>query len=378
MKILETMSARKWVGEAAHVCDVTEELRQRGHTVELVLRRDTAVTREATRRGILHHAMHMGSRFHPIHDVQDVLALRRLIRDFQPDVIHAHRGKDHWLVAAALWGLACRPPLFRSRHVVTPIHAHILNRWLLARATTRMICSSEAVLASVRASARFVVAPIVVPGGIMAERYPPVDANQARAFRESLGIAQDVPMLVCLARLAAVKGQEGILRAFVNVRARFPDAVLVMAYQRGEEFRQALECLAAELNLTPSVRWVSALEAIGPLLTAADISLIGSLGSEGWSRVAVESGFYGVPVVSTPVGSVPEIVQDGVTGYIAASMAPDDMAEAICTILAMPDRGKCLGAAGRARVLSHYTLAKTTDMLLQLFSQPEMVGPFEE
>src|SRR5262249_7200375 len=146
LKILITNSGRKWIGEAAHCLMLHEQLRAAGHRVWLAVRSGSELHRRAREGNLEHLALKFSSRFSPASDWRDVAALRDLIRREKIDLLHAHRGKDHWIGVAA--ARLCGIPVVRTRHVVTPVKAHIFNRWLYHRATAAVISVSSAAQAS--------------------------------------------------------------------------------------------------------------------------------------------------------------------------------------------------------------------------------------
>ena len=85
-----------------------------------------------------------------------------------------HRGKEHWLAAAANRLSATPRPLVRTRHIVQPVRPHALNRWLYGDATTSRVTVSEAIRRQYVAAE--LVAPervVALPGGVDAERFHP-------------------------------------------------------------------------------------------------------------------------------------------------------------------------------------------------------------
>src|SRR5438477_7915352 len=144
LRILQLNSARKYVGEAAHTLNLTEALRREGHAVWLGLRKNFETIERAQARGLEPIGFHMPHRWWPPQDLPDIHRIVRLIRDHRIELIHAHRGKDHWQAIFAVKLSRKRVPVVRTRHVVTPLSGNPANRWL-ARRTAAMVCVSKAV-----------------------------------------------------------------------------------------------------------------------------------------------------------------------------------------------------------------------------------------
>src|SRR6202795_1965785 len=80
---------------------------------------------------------------HPLADAADVRRLVRRLPD--TDVVHVHRGKEHWLAAVANRCAAARRPLWRTRHIVQAVRPHAQNRWLYGGATSLVVTVTEAI-----------------------------------------------------------------------------------------------------------------------------------------------------------------------------------------------------------------------------------------
>src|SRR5207247_10987971 len=121
----------------------------------------------------------------------DVSDLRRLVGWLgTTDVVHVHRGKEHWLAALANRLSRTPRPLVRTRHIVQPVRPHALNRWLYREATTLVVTVTEAIRRQYVAAGLVPPERVVsLPGGVDAERFRP--AADGGAARRALGVAAD-------------------------------------------------------------------------------------------------------------------------------------------------------------------------------------------
>ncbi|MGD0088361.1 MAG: glycosyltransferase family 4 protein [Planctomycetota bacterium] len=384
LRILQLNSARKYIGEAGHTLNLTEALRRRGHAVWLGLRAGYDTFRQAGRRGLEPVGFHMPHRWWPPQDLPDIRHIARLVRDNRIDVIHAHRGKDHWqaVLATRLYGLGV--PVVRTRHVVTPLSSHAANRWL-ARRTAALVAVSQAVLDDVRRAGAY--APerlLLIPAGIDLELFAPAGAEKQAAARErlltvaqasrlcvvaqasSLHVAQasslrtgGTPVLhaggtpalqiaVCVARFAVVKAHRVLLAAWCNVAAQLPGARLLLIGD-GQLMADCLELAKAE-GLEQSVFFLGRREDVPELLDAADVGVLSSVASEGFSRAVLEYMAKGLPVVATRVGAVPDLIEDGVHGLLVPPNDAGALAAALLRVLAEPLAQRLAwGRAARAK-----------------------------
>lgn len=370
LKILHLCSARQYVGEAAWVVDAVDYLIQRGHEAEIICRDGYSVADAAVRRKIPYTAATMDSRCTFYHDILDIRTIRRRIREFQPDLLHAHRGKDHWLAALALRGFSSSIPLIRTRHVVTSIKDHYANRWLFGKATQGLICVSQAVRAEVAKSESLLHSPIrTICGGVNPATHGEASPAEVESFCRRYHIPAGAPVISCLARLAPVKGQEYILRAIPAVLRHHPRAIFLFVFPRKSEYAEHLFRIARELGVTESVRWIGNLPGLAPFFAATDIGLLASVGSEGWSRATAEFLYNRIPVVASRVGCLSELIFDEVNGYLVEKRNADEMGLRINALLNHPERAESMGLEGEKMVREHFTFSHTVDKLERFYHE---------
>ena len=166
-----------------------------------------------------------------------------------------------------------------------------------------------------------------IPGGTDTDRFQPVMDKQA--VRQRLGLPLDRTLLLSIRRLAPRMGLDNLLRALPAVVARRPDALLLIG-GKGPE-RAPLERLIAELGLEAHVRLLGFIpdDALAAHYQAADLFVLPTLALEGFGLVTVEALACGLPVVGTPVGATPEILEGLDKRLVATGIAPDALAQAI-------------------------------------------------
>lgn len=360
-RILQLNSARKYIGEAAHTLNLTEALRRRGHTVWLGLRAGYDTFTQAGARHLEPIGFHMPHRWWPPQDLPDVRHIARLVRENKIDVIHAHRGKDHWqaVLASRLHRLGV--PVIRTRHVVTPLANHAVNRWL-ARRTAALVAVSRAVADDVRRSGVYEEARVAfIPGGVDLALFAPASAEKKAAARERLlaslaatgGEAVAWPLVACVARFAVVKAHRVLLAAWKQVAAALPSARLLLIGDG--QLMQESRALARAAGVEHSVFFLGRRSDVPELLDAVDVGCLSSVGSEGFSRAVLEYMAKGLPVVATRVGAVPDLIEDGVHGVLAAPALDSALAASLLRVLrASPEERAQWGRAGRAKAEREY------------------------
>jgi len=368
LRILQLNSARLFMGEAAHTLNLTEALRRAGHEVWLGLREGHLTWQVACERGLEPIGFHLPHRWWPPLDLPDQWKLARLVKQRGIQVIHVHRGKEHWqaLLVARLRRL--RVPVVRTRHVVAPPRPHAANRWL-ARRTAGLIAVSRAVEAAVRESGLFPAERLrYIPGGVDLERYARMGRREE--VRARLGLPPAAPVAICVARFARVKAHRVLIAAWAQVRRELPGAVLLLAGVG--PLREELEQQIRALGLSDSVRFLGGLrpEEVPAFLEAADAGALSSAGSEGFSRAVLEYLALGLPVVATRVGAVPDLVEDGVSGRIVPPEDAAALAAGLKEVLAAsPGQRAAWGAAGRRRAEARHGYAAWAAAHEQVFRE---------
>jgi glycosyltransferase involved in cell wall biosynthesis len=185
----------------------------------------------------------------------------------------------------------------------------------------------------------------VIPTGVPAERFPPVDAERRREARAALELTGDVPVVSCLGWLDAEKG----VHVAINAIASIPDVTLLVAGNGPE--RAALERLAA--GVAPGrVRFLGAVDGASTVMSASDVFVLPSM-SEGLPAVLIEAGLTGVPVVTSDVGAVREVIRDDETGVVVPPGDVPALADGVRRALA---DGDGLAGALQRHCLEHYEM----------------------
>jgi glycosyltransferase involved in cell wall biosynthesis len=180
--------------------------------------------------------------------------------------------------------------------------------------------------------------------------------KEARDPRCDLGIAPDAVVIVAAGSLIRRKGQDVLIRAFANLVAN-RDIHLLIAGEGPD--RPDYESLTAELNLGTRVHFLGHDQEISAVYRAADIVALASR-AEAFGLVLVEAGYFGLPAVTTRVGGIPEVVEDGVTGLL---VSPDDitgLASALARVIDDSSLRRRLGQAAKIRAERLFSVAQMT------------------
>jgi len=194
---------------------------------------------------------------------------------------------------------------------------------------------------------------VYIPNGVDTERFSPA-AEADQDLRAQHGIGPHDPLVLTVARLMPVKGIEYLIAAMSSVVKCQPRARLLLVGDG--PLRTGLVQQVAAAGLQESVVFAGERpnRTIPGYLRACDVAVLSSR-IETTSLFALEAMASGKPLIGTRVGGIPELIEDGRTGILVEPGRPDELAEAICDLLASPERRLAMGAAGRERVVAGFT-----------------------
>jgi glycosyltransferase involved in cell wall biosynthesis len=180
-------------------------------------------------------------------------------------------------------------------------------------------------------------------------------------LRARHGFAADAPVVVFFGTLLPSKGIEDLIEAFATVRARRPDARLLIAGHPSRLMEDGhLDALAEGLGIAEAVTVDAGYvpnEELGALMRLARVVVLPYRNATASGALQVAYA-YGRPVIATRVGGLPEVVEEGESGLVVAPRRPDELAEAILTLVDDPEAAERMGA--HALELSRTRFAWTT------------------
>ncbi len=367
MRVLQLVSCRGWSSDAYWAAGISAELERAGHDVTLVCKRGTEsrVIQRAREAGASRiETLGFAAGVKPAGDVSDLGRLVCWLR--RTDVIHVHRGKEHWLAALANRLSRTPRPLVRTRHIVQPIRPHALNRWLYREATSLVVTVTEAI------RRQYIAAELSPPervvtlsGGVDLLRFHP--SLDGAAARRSLATAPDVPLIGLVSGLRVMKGHQVAIAAAGHLASAGRRFQMLFVGQGALEsgIRRAIMSsgLASRITLMGFVPDLPA------AIAALDLALYPAIESDGMSRVLFEYLATGKPVVASRVGVVPEVLEDGKTALLVPAGDAGALARAIGRLLDDGALGSKLGAAGAELTRRRLSGAEVARELARLYSR---------
>ncbi len=377
IKIVRIIARLNVGGPAIHVILLTHGLNPNKFETVLV----SGV--EAPEEGDMHHLAdekgvkpviveNLGRELHPWRDINTLWQLYRLIRRERPDIVHTHTAKAGTVgrIAALLAGVPV---------IIHTFHGHVLHGYFGAlktaffRAVERVLAAYSGKVIAVSEQVRQDLLQygvgnedkvVKIPLGLELEafRHPASDARQR--LRSEWGLSDDAFAVGMVARLVPIKRHEDLFRAIPQVIEKHPYTYFIIVGDG--ELRPELEALANELNITHRLVFTGFRDDRADVYSAVDLVALTS-GNEGLPVAVIEGLSAGKPVVATRVGGVPELIEDGVTGFIAEPYDPESIAQGFLRALEDPAKTIEMGRQAQDDAIQKYSISRLVNDLEGLY-----------
>jgi glycosyltransferase involved in cell wall biosynthesis len=298
----------------------------------------------------------------PAADLADVRQLITRLRE--TDVVHVHRGKEHWLAAVANRLAATPRPLVRTRHIAQAVRPHAGNRWLYHHATSLVVTVTAAIRGQYAASGLLPSERIVtLSGGVDAETYRPRPASAE--VRARLGAGAGDLLVGVVGGLRVMKGHGVVVQAVARLKGRHPRLAFVGRGNSESAIRDAL----VHSGLEGQAAFDGFATDLPAVMASLDLALYVPLESDGMSRVLFEYMAAGQAVVASRVGVVPEILTDGEEATLVPAGDAGELAATLEGVLGDSALRARLGAAARGLVESRYSGARVAEALESIYAR---------
>jgi glycosyltransferase involved in cell wall biosynthesis len=318
MRIVEVLNTFEIGGAERMALNLGLALLDRGHEpCFYCIAGDGELSTEARQRGIVVKNFRKA----PGISLSTVVSMARALINDRPDVVHSHNPAAHYYAAVAAL-IARVPVVINTRH--SPISSRGSEyreryfKWLLPL-TDQVVFVSEQARSAIANDWKDPGAQskiCVIPNGIPVSNFR---SKQAHPGSRSPSITFGT-----VGRLAPVKGHDILLQAFSKVAEKAPMARLRIVGSGMRESALRQQCLLLALSDRVSIE--PATDDVARVLSEIDVFVISSL-SEGLPLVVLEAMAAGLPIVSTRVGGIPEVVPEGQVGWFCPPGDADALAD---------------------------------------------------
>ncbi len=304
----------------------------------------------------------------PFKDLRACWTLYRLIKQFQPTIVHTQTSKAGMIGRLAAY-LAGTPIIIHTAHAF-PFHVnlHPVMRWvyvLLERWAGRVSDLIMVDTASVRDEGvrarvmRDAARLAVVPMGIDLNKFSPTGREPA-TLRRTLGLEPHDLVVGTVARLVPDKGLECFLQMAALIHAARPNTRFLIVGDG--PLRDDLERQAIALNVRSTIVFTGHRADIPDLMAVLDVFVLPTL-REGFGVVFAEAMAMEKPTVGSRIGPVSEVVEEGVTGYLATPGNPQEFAQFVLQLLGDQSKRRRFGEAGRRRVEQLFSQSRMCELI---------------
>jgi glycosyltransferase involved in cell wall biosynthesis len=301
-------------------------------------------------------------------DPRPLREVYRYLRQNRIDVLHSHMfGSNVW--GTILGRLARVPVVIAQEHSWSyqgQLVRRLLDRHLIGRFASRFVAVTE------RDRRRMIeiegVRPektVVIPAALVRRNSARAGAG-GRDARAEFGIPPDAPVVGTVASMRPPKALHVLVDAYVELLKTMPEARLLMVGDGRS--REEVEAHARSRGLAQDrAIFTGERPDVARLIDAFDVSALSSV-SEGTPLFIFESMAQGRPVVSTRVGGVPEVIEDGRSGVLVPPEDPRALAGALEALLRDPARREAIAAGGRER-LREFTPERAAERFAALYQE---------
>jgi glycosyltransferase involved in cell wall biosynthesis len=296
--------------------------------------------------------------------------LDELVQRENVSLLHAHQHTAFFqsMLSRGLFGST--PVLFteHGRHFpdVPSFKRSIVNRLLLRKQDRIAGCGGSVQQALIDNEGLPQHRVELVYNGVDLDDLATAPPGARTAIRQEFGFADDDFVAVQVARLHELKDHQTALRA-INRDCKECPQIRFLVVGDGEE-RAAIEAAISGLNLHNNVVLAGSRDDVSSLLAASDAFLLTSI-SEGTPLTVIQAMAAELPVVSTSVGGLPEMIEDGVSGYLCLAGDDEVLARRLVSLATNSDDCSAIGLAGNVIAHNRFSVDKMLNNYSTMYTE---------
>ncbi|HSX04300.1 MAG TPA: glycosyltransferase family 4 protein [Rhabdochlamydiaceae bacterium] len=358
MKILHTESSNGFGGQEIRILKEAEGMRRNGHEIIMAVAKGGGLVARARAKGFTVYEIEFKKHAALI----TLLRLLRIISKHKIDIVNTHSSMDAWLGGIA--GKLARKKVVRTRHLSTSIRKGLNSRLLYNILSDRIVTTSSSIIPMIVEQSKISPARCsCIPTGVDPEEIK-IDQEKVKKFREGLGLGEDDFLAGTACFVRSWKGIPDLMKTADLLR----DIKNLKWIIVGGGYVEDYKGIADELNLKGILYFTGHLDIPFDAIAAMDIFLLLSTAHEGISQASLQAAYLKKPLITTPIGGLPEVCIDGTTGLLVPPSSPHEAAKAVRKLLQNADLRKQCGENGRALVESKFTMQHTLDCMTEIYN----------
>jgi glycosyltransferase involved in cell wall biosynthesis len=367
MRILLLTDSNVFAGTERHILDLAAALTAAGAKAAVAAPSPSPLADRCRENGIEFHIIQKGGNY----DRAAAKTIARLFSEDKIDVVHAHNGRTALIATLARRSAGCGAVVF-TQHFLDPAHidrpgigglvSRVAHKWLDNRISQTIAISAAVRDKMVARNPKTAGRITVVHNGISDPigKTPPA----RELVRNRLAVADNIPLIVCAARLEEEKGIPLLIDAMAQITRDFPAAQLLIAGQGSQQ--AATESHIARLGLQNKIRLLGFRPDVLEIISAADVFVLPAR-AEPFGLVILEAMAVGRAVVAANSAGPREIVEHERSGLLVPHSSATDIAAAITRLLGSAELRQSIGQAARQRFLDRFTADRMAQNTLSVY-----------
>ena len=368
MKILYLITSWDFGGAEMQVLQLVEKMQALNHNVLVVsiIKPELEFIKKSDKKNIEVQSLEIKK---GVPDIRALIRLRRIIKTFKPDVLHAHM--IHAVILARTTRLiASVPKLISTAHSINEGGGirNLMYRFTDFLSDVNTNVSGIGTDLYIQKKMFKKHKTYFVPNGINLPAISGMTNNKTK-LKKSLGIDGHLFVWLAVGRLEEAKDYFNLLEAVNELKKNQTDFIVLIA--GSGSLKEAITNKITSLGLQQYVRLLGRRSDIPDLLQMADAFVMSSAW-EGLPIAILEAASYGLPAVVTDVGGCKEIVEDKKNGFVVPSKSPLKLSEALRVMMQLSnDDMKAMSSYSIEKIRKDYTLDSVVAKWLKLYNGEE-------
>ncbi len=360
--ILHVNAGEVWSGIEQRILTISKLLHNERFNIILAVSQSSPLYKKADSCNIPLLSLKISKwKFNPV----AIWKLSRFLKTHKVDILHTHRSSDHWIgvLAVRLFGLSSQCKIIRTRHNFTRIKNNRINNKLYKEWTGRIIAVAEVIR-------KQLIDENNIPGNKIITIHSSVDTEKFKGefdggeIRNEFGLLSDTVVLGMVGRLREHKDYPNMFVALKIIIAKFKNVKLLIV---GDGILESqLKSMVQKMELSSYVIFAGKRESIPQILSGIDIFVLSS-SVEGSPAVIKEALIMEKPVISTNVGGIPEIIQNGITGVLVPPHNPEILAEAVLDMVNNRDDALTMAKKGKDVIINQFSETKLAEQTAEVY-----------
>lgn len=374
MKILHLFSDWKWTGPAEPTVSLCEALSNEGVDVTIAFRKappdfkERTVEKEVKERGIKSFDGFRLNRYFSVRDwLYDFRYIKRYVEEQALDIVHTNLSHDHFTAILSLSFSKKRPLIARTDHKRDGMPINGFMKWALSRTDGLVSYSKKIMEHDVRSFGFPEKQTCVIPPGVKPYNGP------LKNMREGFGIKADEKVIGVIGRLKPDRGYNVILKAFRLVRERMNNVKLLIMGRSSQIEKSIIQPLT-DMGLEHDVILAGyRIDDYFSVISTFDLFVMMRAGSDGTARALREVMAMGKPVIVSDSGMLPEMVEDGVSGYVV-KWDENDLAIKMEAILFDEQKRKTFGINAKRAAIDKWNYSIQAQKMKEFYERLFEIG----